>query len=616
MKQIFCFLIMALAATATITAQTQEGVVKTRGRMINGQHVPGKGLPGAVVSIKGRGDVGVKNSDGSFSFPVTDKQFQIVSVTKKEYQLVDADAAPRTYTHSGNKLYFIMETPEQIMQDKQDSERRIHRTLRRQLQEREDEIETLKAENRISQQEYQQASQKLYANYENNVSLISDMAERYSTLDYDQMDEFYRQVNQFIENGELAKADSLLKSRGDVNSQIEAHLREGKTIQEKEKELEQAKAVHKHDLEELALRCYSHHEKFLMEYRNDSAAHYLELRAKLDTTNVEWQNDAARFIEEYQARYDDALEYFKRALRHSIIQYDEFSDWTARLYNNIGSIYSSQGDYEKALEYYNRALEIDEKVFGTEHPDVAQLYNNIGLIYYSQGDYEKALEYYNRALEIWEKVFGTEHPNVATSYNNIGSIYNSQGDYEKALEYFKKALVICEKVLGTEHPNVAQLYNNIGFIYRSQGIYDKALEYHKKTLAIFEKILGAENERTLLIRQEIMALTAYNREAMKELLFTITTVNGNTPAKQQGMDGEYIVLEFADWTINSATSLFDKNNELRGKPKTLVVMKDGKITKHYFENVIGVSIGLKQVGKEKKDEIVRLYEEWKAGEAE
>ena len=272
--------------------------------------------------------------------------------------------------------------------------------------------------------------------------------------------------------------------------------------------------------------------------------------------------------------------------------------------------------YDKALEYHNRALAIREKVFGTEHPDVAQSYNNIGLIYDSQGNYEKSLEYYNKALEIYEKFFGTEHPNVAMLYNNIGAICNSLRIYDKALEYFKKALAICEKVLGTEHPNVAQLYNNIGFIYRSQGIYDKALEYYKKTLAIFEKILGAENERTLLIRQEIMALTAHDREAMKEHLFTITTVNGNTPAKQQGMDGEYIVLELADWTINSATSLFDKNNELRGKPKTLVVMKDGKITKHYFENVIGASIGLKQVGKEKKDEIVRLYEEWKAGEAE
>ena len=89
-----------------------------------------------------------------------------------------------------------METPEQAMQDKLSSERKIRRTLQRQLQERENEIETLKAENRISQQEYQQALQKLYADQESNEKLISEMAKRYSTLDYDQMDEFYRLVKQ------------------------------------------------------------------------------------------------------------------------------------------------------------------------------------------------------------------------------------------------------------------------------------------------------------------------------------------------------------------------------------------------------------------------------------
>lgn len=89
-------------------------------------------------------------------------------------------------------LFLIMETPEQAMQDKLSSERKIRRTLQRQLQERENEIETLKAENRISQQEYQQALQKLYADQESNEKLISEMAKRYSTLDYDQMDEFYR----------------------------------------------------------------------------------------------------------------------------------------------------------------------------------------------------------------------------------------------------------------------------------------------------------------------------------------------------------------------------------------------------------------------------------------
>ena len=62
--------------------------------------------------------------------------------------------------------------------------------------------------------------QQLYDDQQNNDKLIADMAKRYSTLDYDQLDEFYRQVSYFIENGELTRADSLLRTRGDINVQV------------------------------------------------------------------------------------------------------------------------------------------------------------------------------------------------------------------------------------------------------------------------------------------------------------------------------------------------------------------------------------------------------------
>lgn len=78
--------------------------------MIDGNYVPGKGLPGAVVSIKDRTSVGVMNNDGSFSFPAVGKQLTVQSVTK-------------------NPLYLVMETPEQLIQDQLTSERRIRRTL-------------------------------------------------------------------------------------------------------------------------------------------------------------------------------------------------------------------------------------------------------------------------------------------------------------------------------------------------------------------------------------------------------------------------------------------------------------------------------------------------------
>lgn len=98
---------------------------------------------------------------------------------------------------------------------------------------------------------------------------------------------------------------------------------------------------------------------------------------------------------------------------------------------------------------------------------------------------------------------------------------------------------------------------------------------------------------------------------MKDRVFTATVVDGDTPASQQQMTGEYIVLEFADWNIESVASLFDVNGEMRGKPKTIVVMKNDEISQHHFENTIGVRLDLKQVGEKEKKRIIEKYHQWK-----
>ena len=77
------------------------------------------------------------------------------------------------------------------------------------------------------------------------------------------------------------------------------------------------------------------------------------------------------------------------------------------------------------------------------------------------------------------------------------------------------------------------------------------------------------------------------------------------------MEGEYVVSEFADWTIESDSSLFDKHEELRGKPKTIVVMKGDAISQHHFENTIGVEFNFKKIGSQEKQRILNAYREWK-----
>ena len=490
MKRILS-LVFLLISVFSYADSVQQGCVKTRGRMTaDGQHIPGKGLPGAIVSINDRTDIGVKNNNGTFSFPVTNNQFRVDSVKKKDYVLLDADAASKTYTHTADVIYFVMETPEQILQDKLATERRLRRNLQTKLQTRENELDSLITIQKITREEYQQRLQNLYAEQSEKDKLISDMAERYSTLDYDQMDEFYRQVSYHIEQCEFVKADSLLKSRGNIHAQLEAAKQQGQVITQKEEELQQAKRVHQHDIDELAKRCYSYYENFKMQHQNDSAAYYLEQRAKLDNTNTHFLIDLANFTFEYMAQYDLALEYYKQALSIRKHVFGDSHPEVATLYNNLGYVYSERNDYTHALEYYQQALSIWKLEYGEFHPNVATLYNNIGSVHVYKDNFDKALEYFQAVLAIRQQILSKSHPDMAQSYNNIGYVSSKLGNYVQALEYHQHALEVEKLIYGKSHPSIATSYNNIGEVYRNMSDYKHALEYHQHALNIWKRFLG------------------------------------------------------------------------------------------------------------------------------
>ena len=561
MKKLF-LLSVTMMLSIMLSAQTQQGYVKTKGRMVNGQLIPGQGLKGVTVSIKGRTPVLVNTDDGAFSFPVAETQFRIDSVNKKGYQLVDLDACPKTYKYSSNPLYIVMETPEQQLQDKLNAERKIRRNLQKQLQAKEDEIEALKEENKITIEEYQKSMQKLYEDQVSNEQLISDMAKRYSELDYDQLDVFYRQVSYFIENGELVKADSILRSRGDIKALVNTLIQHGQTLKEEKEMLQQAEAVHQADIEEASKRCYSFYETFYLQHQNDSAAHYLLLRAQLDSTNVEAQNDAAKFLVEFLSEYDKAIPYYQTAMRQAKLQYGEKCEWVATILYNTGMIHYYRSELPEALEDFNKSKDIYSELLGENHPEVATMLNAIGLVYNSLGEYQTALDYFLQCVEIRKAAFGENHFDLAASYNNIGHIYSVLQDFSKAMEYQKKSMEIKKKLLnendpsiaitcanigsifyyqhdldsaayyfnkaleiniialGEFHPNTATSYANAASMYNVNKDHDKALEYNMKALTIMQKILGENHPKTAFYCSNIGATYIYKgdyEEALKYL---------------------------------------------------------------------------------------------------
>ena len=538
----FLLISISLILAFCSMAQTQQGYVKTKGRKnTNGAIVPGTRINGVTVQVKGRTAV-VTQTNGTFSFPIPANKFFIQNVKKQGYVLNDPDVLVKQYIYSSNPLILVMETPEQKTDDKLASERKIRRTLQRQLQQREDEIEELKEQNKLNREEYQKALQQLYAEQETNEKLISEMADRYSQIDYDQLDEFNTRISDCILEGRLAEADSLLRSKGDITDRIAAvhqaeaiEAAEAAEIAERQQRLEQSKAGTQATKNDIAQDCYHFYEKFKLEHNNDSAAYYLGQRVLLDSTNVAWLNEAGEFAEGYLADYPLALEYFGKALTQALDQGGDENGMAAMVYNNMGMVYRKQGKYDlamdcyrkalavceksftedneitaathnnlgllfdkmgdatQALEHYLKAEAIEEQVLGAEHPITATSYNNVGALYYSTGDYDRAMDYFNKSLAIREKVLGNDHPDLAMSYSNIGSICHAKGDNASALDYFNRALAIRQQVLGDTHPDVAVTLNNIGSAYMSQGNFQQALKSFTRSLAINEKIFGKDH---------------------------------------------------------------------------------------------------------------------------
>ena len=201
------------------SAQTQQGYVKTPGRRVNGQTVPGKRLNGVTVQVKGRNAV-VSKADGTFSFPVPSNKFSIQSVKKQGYTLIDPEAIAIQYTYSPNPLILVMETPQKLNEDRLAVEQNLRQNLHDELKDKEGELINLKDQNQITIEEYQAALSKLQNDFTSKDLAIESMANYYSRIDYDQLDEYNINFSDCILNGRLNEAYDLWCSRDDFHDHL------------------------------------------------------------------------------------------------------------------------------------------------------------------------------------------------------------------------------------------------------------------------------------------------------------------------------------------------------------------------------------------------------------
>ena len=242
MKRIYACIILIMCICFA-NAQTQQGIVKTRGRMVNGQLVAGTKLPGATITLS-FGNALVSGNNGGFSFNVpVGKTYSLVMAKKQGYTLADPEYTRRSFKYSAsNPFYVVLEDENQRQADINAATRKVRKTLNAQLEKREEEIEALKAKNKITEKDYQERLKQLYDSQSKSEQLVKEMAERYASTDYDQLDEFNRKIQMYIEEGELQKADSMIRSKGDMEKRVAEYHNVVEANKKVREELEQSEA--------------------------------------------------------------------------------------------------------------------------------------------------------------------------------------------------------------------------------------------------------------------------------------------------------------------------------------------------------------------------------------
>lgn len=463
-----CLIVVPQSAEAQ--SDRQRVIVQTNSRLnVDGTLSSNRPIADATLTIVGTPNKIATAKDGSATFGVRAAgSYQISSVIKDNYELADVRyVLGEVHYHSKEPLRIYMDDTNELNKYRYAVSAIMRKSLHDEIAKLQSRLDSLEACNSANEAELQRLRTQISTAWRDSEDIIADATERYLSVDFNDKHEEDVEFYTSLLAGDMAAAQAMLRSR----EEIEAGARKVKIAQV---------AIDK-NREEVARECMRMCDMYALKLQRDSVAYYLELRASLDRTNVEWQIEAAAYIEVLIGDYDRAFDIYDSTLAYCREHYGEFHEKTAYLYNATGVVYHKRRQAADALKYYKSALNILQRVPSTRL-DIASVYCNIGAVYSDNRQYDEALKYLE--LAITAKQTTSRSADDATTYNNIGALYYRMGDCAKALDYHNKSLQMRLRQAYVKPSDLALSYNNIAAAYVKMGLYDEALNNYCQALTL------------------------------------------------------------------------------------------------------------------------------------
>ena len=581
MKHTLCILYFILHAIACL-AQNQSGMVKTLGRPAQ------KGVPlaGVTVRIAEAHNAVVSGKDGAFSLPINKKDgesFVIRQVQKAGYELNDRDLIGRKYAFSStHPITIVMVSAKQLQAEKARIENNAYSVAEKNYKNKLAALEAQLKNGQIDAENYNGQIRSLQGDFERFQSLIDGLSEHYAHIDYDEMDENEKEIAQCIENGNFDKADSLIHQCFDVTDVLSRNL---KALDRIEQGISQAKDVIADANRSMAkvLRRQAKDAEYLYQlytialarFDNEKAGQYILTRAELDTTNVEWTVQAAKFIADYRSDYDEAMRCYDRAERYASKQ----PTWLSTIYTNKGSIYLEQGKYVEAIKADSIALGLSLNLYGkkalltlklinntaatlrklgqlkqalvtwntvysiaiadkdTDREFIATVCNNISTTCADLGLHSMALEFGHKALDAYKAKGSVKGEALACC--NIGGCYSGMGQYQEALDCFDRSEQLFKKLFGEDNPQVAWVLAKKGNLYSGLGDTKKAYQYNKRSLDIYKRFYDAKSVVVANALADFAAVNPNKQEAKAQVDSALTVLISQYGERQLAVADAY-----------------------------------------------------------------------------
>lgn len=581
MKHTLCILYFILHAIACL-AQNQSGMVKTLGRPAQ------KGVPlaGVTVRIAEAHNAVVSGKDGAFSLPMNKKDgesFVIRQVQKAGYELNDRDLIGRKYAFSStHPITIVMVSAKQLQAEKARIENNAYSVAEKNYKNKLAALEAQLKNGQIDAENYNGQIRSLQGDFERFQSLIDGLSEHYAHIDYDEMDENEKEIAQCIENGNFDKADSLIHQCFDVTDVLSRNL---KALDRIEQGISQAKDVIA-DTNRLMAEVLKRQAKdaeylyqlytiALARFDNEKAGQYILTRAELDTTNVEWTVQAAKFIADYRSDYDEAMRCYDRAERYASKQ----PTWLSTIYTNKGSIYLEQGKYVEAIKADSIALGLSLNLYGKKALLTLKLINNTAATLRKLGQLKQALVTWNTVYSIAIADKDTDREFIATVCNNIsttcadlglhsmalefghkalaaykakgsvkgealaccniGGCYSGMGQYQEALDCFDRSEQLFKKLFGEDNPQVAWVLAKKGNLYSGLGDTKKAYQYNKRSLDIYKRFYDAKSVVVANALADFAAVNPNKQEAKAQVDSALTVLISQYGERQLAVADAY-----------------------------------------------------------------------------